>query len=100
EGHGLYDFWLYQYAGVDQMTGTALYQPDDVVYNGGDASAEGKQAIPTANIVEINGKKYVNNYTYAKRDWSGSSIPKVFGGVKLSVDWKAFSVSGLFPYSI
>lgn len=99
EGHSIYDFWLYQYAGVDQMTGNALYVADDVVYNGGNPSSD-KPAIPEANIVTINGKNYVNNYTYAKRDWSGSSIPHVFGGVSLKGDWKNISFSALFTYSL
>ena len=32
EGHGLYDFHLYQYAGVDMTTGLALYEIDDQNY--------------------------------------------------------------------
>ena len=28
EGHSIYEFWLYQYAGVDQMTGRSVYLPD------------------------------------------------------------------------
>lgn len=99
EGHSIYDFWLYQYAGVDQMTGEALFVADDVVYNGGNPDNPGT-AIPAANLVAINGKNYVNNFTYAKRNWSGSSIPKVFGGVTLKADWKNISFSGLFTYSI
>ena len=28
EGHGIYDYWLYQYVGVDQLTGNSLYLPN------------------------------------------------------------------------
>lgn len=99
EGHGIYDFWLYQYAGVDQMTGTGLYVADDVVYNGGNPDNPGS-TIPAANLVKINDKYYVNNVTYAKRDWSGSSIPKVYGGVTLRANWKSLSFQTLFTYGL
>ncbi len=32
EGHSIYEFWLYQYAGVDQMTGRSVYLPDFNAY--------------------------------------------------------------------
>ncbi len=99
EGHGIYDFWLYQYAGVDQMTGTGLYIADDVIYNGGNPDNAGS-TIPAANLVKINDKYYVNNVTYAKRDWSGSSIPKVYGGVTLRATWKSLSFQTLFTYGL
>lgn len=99
EGHSIYDFWMYQYAGVDQMNGNALYIADDVVYNGGVSSQPGT-AIPAVNLVTINGKNYVNNITYAKRNWSGNSIPEVFGGITLKLDWKNLTISGMFTYSL
>ncbi|HMR84675.1 MAG TPA: TonB-dependent receptor, partial [Niabella sp.] len=99
EGHSIYDFWLYQFAGVDQMNGVSLYIADDVVYNGGDPDKPGT-AIPASSLVTINGKNYVNNTTYAKRDWSGTSIPKVFGGITLKADWKSLTFSALFTYSL
>ncbi|QES90781.1 SusC/RagA family TonB-linked outer membrane protein [Rhizosphaericola mali] len=98
-GHSIYDYWLYQYAGVDQMTGNALYLADNDVYNGGDPSNTDKAAIPTQYVVEINGKYYTTNPSYAKRDWSGSAIPKVYGSFNTSLTWKNISLSGLFTYS-
>ena len=68
EGHSIYDFWMYQYVGVDQMTGTALYQPDLEKYYIGDA-VDGKTAFPTAYLVTIGDKNY--------------SIPVVFPKKKL-----------------
>lgn len=99
EGHGRYDYWLYQYVGVDQMTGNALYLPDTVVYNGGDASQTTKTAIPTQWLVKIGDKYYVSNPTYSLKNWSGSAIPKAFGSVTLKIDWRNLSFSGLFSYS-
>jgi len=99
EGRGIYDFWTYQFVGVDQMTGDALYLPDTENYNV-NGSAPGKTAIPAANLVEINGNYYTNFNTYAKRDWSGSAIPKVFGSFSTSLSYKDLSLSGLFTYAL
>lgn len=99
EGHGRYDYWLYQYVGVDQMTGNALYLPDTVVYNGGDPNVTNKTAIPTQFVVKIGDKYYSTNPTYGLRNWSGSAIPTAFGGISLKIDWKDFSFSTLFTYS-
>lgn len=98
-GHSIYDYWLYQYAGVDQMTGNALYIPDDVTYNGGNPDVTDKDAIPTSYVVEINGKYYTTNATYAKRDWSGSAIPTLYGAINTSFSWRNFTLSGIFTYS-
>ncbi|MFV0605384.1 MAG: SusC/RagA family TonB-linked outer membrane protein [Niabella sp.] len=100
EGHGIYDYWLYQYAGVDQMNGNALYLPDNTVYNGGDPNVTDKTPIPTEHVVLIGDKYYTTNPTYALRNWSGSSLPRYFGGFTLNVDWKNFSLSGIFSYAV
>jgi len=99
EGRGIYDFWTYQYVGVDQMTGDALYLPDTENYNV-NGSAPTKTAIPAANLVQINGNYYTNFNTYAKRDWSGSAIPKVFGSFSTQFRYKDLSLSGLFTYAL
>lgn len=101
EGHGRYDYWLYQFAGVDQMNGRALYIADTVVYDGGVAGGvPGKTVIPVQWITKIGDTYYTTNPTYALRNWSGSAIPNVFGGISFKLDWKNIFVSGLFTYSI
>ena len=115
EGHGIYDWHLYQYAGVDQMTGLALYEIDDTKYyildenEIGDRWDEKKQQlvhdyekalVPAAYRTVINGKEYVLNTTYAKRDWAGSSLPKVYGSFNTGIRWKNFSLSALFTYAL
>jgi len=99
EGHGVYDFWLHQYVGVDQMTGNALYLPDTETYdlNG---SAPGKDPIPEQYLVQI-GKDYYTTYTtYAKRDWSGSALPDVYGAISSTLTWKNLSLSTVLTYSL
>ena len=115
EGHGIYDWHLYQYAGVDMMNGLALYEIDDTKYyileenKIGDRWDEGEQklvhdfeksAVPENYATVINGKEYVLNTTYAKRDWSGSSLPKVYGSFNTGIRWKNFSMSALFTWQL
>jgi TonB-linked SusC/RagA family outer membrane protein len=99
EGHGIYDFWMFQYSGVDQMTGRALYEPDLDTYYIGDA-VEGKTAFPTAYLVTIGDKNYSTYTTYAKKDWSGSAIPDIFGSISSSLSYRNFDLSMLLTYSL
>ena len=115
EGHGIYDWHLYQYAGVDMLTGLALYEIDDQKYyileenKIGDRWDETqkqlvhdfeKSTVPEEYRAVINGKEYVLNTTYAKRDWAGSSLPKVYGSFNTSIRWKNFNLSALFTYAL
>ncbi|UYQ91960.1 SusC/RagA family TonB-linked outer membrane protein [Chitinophaga horti] len=95
ENHSLYDFWTYQYAGVDQMTGNALYLADDERF---DPTKTGEAWM--AFLVPINGKNYTRNTTYAKRDWSGSAIPNMYGSFTSALTFKGVTLSGLFTYSV
>lgn len=98
EGHNIYDFWLYQFAGVDQMTGNSLYLPDMEKYTIDVPNATTN--IPAASVVKIGDQYYTTNPTYGKRDWSGSAIPDVYGSFSTSLSWKNLSLSGLFTYAI
>ncbi|QPH37923.1 SusC/RagA family TonB-linked outer membrane protein [Pedobacter endophyticus] len=95
EGHSVYDYFLYQYAGVDMMTGQALYYADDATYSPTNTTGAHYQFL-----VNVNGTNYTRNAAYAKRDWSGSGVPDVMGSFNTSFDYKGFSLSALFNYSI
>ncbi len=99
EGHGIYDYWMYQYAGVDQLTGRCLYLFNDEDYYIGDA-VEGKEEVPAEYAVNINGTPYVMKTTYAKKDWSGSALPKVFGSFSTGITWKNLTLSALVTYQL
>lgn len=92
EGHSIYDFWMYQYVGVDQMTGNSLYLPDLEAYS--------LEEIPEEYLVQIGDQYYTTYTTYARRDWSGSAIPKVYGSFSTSLQWRNLTLSGLFTYSL
>lgn len=99
EGRSIYDFYMYQFEGVDQMTGEALYKIDSETYNVNGSNLDG-DLVPSEFLREINGDYYTTNTTYGKRDWSGSAIPDVYGSFTTALSWKNFTLSGLFTYSI
>ncbi len=94
EGGSVYDFYLYQFVGVDQMTGNSLFEIDEDRYGINGAEADSNY------IVNINGNYYTTYTTYAKRDFAGSAIPKMNGSFSTALSYKNFSLSALFTYSI
>lgn len=100
EGHGIYDFWMYQYVGIDQMTGKSLYLPDLDKYYIGTTPETGKTAFPAAYLVTIGDKNYSTYTTYARKEWSGSAIPDVYGSFSSSVSYKNFDLSMVCTYSL
>ncbi|MDR3187793.1 MAG: SusC/RagA family TonB-linked outer membrane protein, partial [Prevotellaceae bacterium] len=103
EGHSLYSYWIYQFAGVDQLNGDALYLIDDEKYYVAAATEEApedKTAVPEERVRQINGAYYTDAFTYAKRDWSGISLPSWIGSVGANVAWKGLSLSLLCTYSL
>ena len=95
EGHSMYEFWLYKYQGVDQLTGDALYSLDEENY-GDMAEALAYYGYAT----KIGDTYYATNTTYAKKDWSGEALPKVYGGVQTNLSWKGLHFNVLASYSI
>ncbi len=91
EGHSIYEFYTYHFVGVDQMTGQSLYtiNPD-------------KKELAAKNkaLTTINGTDYTTITSYAKRDWAGSALPKVYGSVHSSLAWKDLSLNVLFTYAL
>lgn len=97
EGHSIYEFWLRQWWGVDPDTGDGLWVFD--AENNTDASGN-ISASAQKTLVEKDGQTLTNSYTYAKYDFSGSAVPKVYGGFNINVGYKAFDLSAVFSYSI
>lgn len=119
EGHSRYQFYTYHWAGIDQMDGNSLYdanlqdfyitQDDGTIIGGIYQMDDGgnlvldtnkSKELDPANYKEINGKYYVNNYSYAARKWSAEALPKINGSFSISASWKGLSVSTLFTYSL
>lgn len=114
-GHPLHAWYLYQWAGIDQMTGRSLYHCDMDNYcitdNGSasgnvifgtpayDPSGKITNLFPKSHIV-INGKPYTYFYTYAKRDFAGSAHPDFFGSFSANIKYKQWNLSAMCTYSI
>ncbi|RNC63325.1 SusC/RagA family TonB-linked outer membrane protein [Proteiniphilum sp. X52] len=97
EGKSRYEFWLRQWYGVNPANGDGLYYFDTEAYNESDGTMT---AAARNSIVEIDGKQLTNSYSYAKYDFSGSSIPKLYGGFSFNIRYKSFTLTPMFSYSI
>lgn len=105
EGRSHYSYYTYTFVGVDQLTGNSLYKAnlDDYCVKDADGNvlagnAEG--ADMTGAVTKIGGQYYVNNTTYAKKEFHGSALPKVYGSFSPTVTYKSLTVSALFTYSL
>ncbi len=98
EGGSIYDFYLYQYVGVDQMTGNSLFEIDTDKYS--IDGANGKAKVDSNYLVKIGDEYYTTYNTYARKALSGSAIPKMNGSFSTALSYKNFSLSALFTYSI
>lgn len=99
EGHSIYEWWLPCFAGVDRLTGNSLYLPDLENYYVGEQQA-GKKVLPESALVKIGEQYYTTNTSYARKDWCGSALPKVYGSFSSQLMWKGLSLSALFTYSM
>ena len=116
EGGDRYAYWLYQFAGVDQMTGLSLYKFDDdrfyitddntatgnVIYGKAkDEEGNAHTLMSGSNYTIINGEPYVwNPGSYGKKDWSGTATPTVYGSFGLNFSWKGLTLSSIFTYGL
>ena len=121
EGKSRYEFYMYTYEGIDSNNGYTLYK-----FNDGDAQGnsyrfelggkqygdwskdtEGnynatliKESAVESDIVIIGDTPYSYTTTYAKKEFHGSAIPKVYGSFNLNATWKQLTLSTLFTYQI
>lgn len=90
----LYNYMTFSYAGVDPLTGKALYWYDEDLSSAGNAAT---------NIVNRPGKKRsgkTDDISRASRYAHGSNLPDLFGGFSTSLKWKGLDVSATFDYQI
>ena len=87
EGHSLYDFWLRQWYGVDSSDGAALYVQDPT-------------KADDSNTRTVNGTKVTTNYANALYDYSGSSLPDVYGSITNNFRVGNFDASIMLNYQL
>ena len=84
-GHSMYDFWMYEWAGVDPQTGESLYYvggyDDDGNYTG-------------------EGRTTTDDYTKADKYYCGTSIPKFYGSLNNSLTVGNFNLSFLLTFGV
>jgi hypothetical protein len=102
KGHSIYDFWLYKYAGVERSSGRSLYQFNNEDYYVEEISqnTDNKTKVAKGNYTVVDGVAYSYKTTYAKKDWSGSSIPEIYGSFNTNLRYKDFQLSALFTYQL
>ena len=95
EGLPLYTYYCYEYAGVDQVTGRALYytdvKEDGKIVRRARVDASGKPASD-----EPEGYKGASPERYL----CGSALPEVYGGFGTSATYKGFDISFAFNYQL
>ena len=94
EGRSRYDFYLYDYAGVDPSNGDALYY----MYEADPDNPDG----PNVPVLNANGTQAVtNDYNDAGKGYVGaSSVPDVIGSVRNAFRYKNWDLNFLFVYQI
>lgn len=93
-GSSIYDYWLRQWYGVDPQNGLGLFYASD------EAIEAAKAAGKIDEFREINGVLLTTDHNKAKYDYSGTTIPKLFGSFGTKFEYKGFSLSALFTYQI
>lgn len=113
QGKSMFEQYLPEFVGVDQMNGRALYamnpdSPDFYSYQNGGGRKYNEElwksqlqaAKDEGSYVEIDGVPYTYNASYAGRKLKGSSLPVVYGSFGTNVAWKGLKFGVLFTYSL
>lgn len=82
KGGSIYDFWMYEWAGVDPETGDAQWYMTDT---------ETSERVKTTNYGSLTSQDKVK---------VGNALPKVSGGFQSDLTWRDLSLSMAFAYSI
>lgn len=100
EGRGMYDYFLYQWYGVNPENGDGLYLFDD---SGDAAAVEARWNTVLKNKYgyELDGQRVVWRTTYAKNDWCGKkALPDLYGSLSTSFRYKNFSLGVQMNYQL
>lgn len=110
KGKSIYNWYMYQYIGVDRSNGRSLYEfnaekyyIDVAGYDGPAAKIENDKRTllkDTNSFTVIDGVAYAYNPTNARKDYRGSSIAKMYGSFTTSLRYKDFELSGLFTFQV
>lgn len=113
-GRSIYEWYCPTWVGVDQMTGSSLYEfnKDEFQYQYGAAGnytqdeldklwkTEVENATNDHSLVTINGKTYATKASYGTDRWHGTAVPTVYGSFGTTLAWKGIHLGILFTYSL
>lgn len=112
-GHSLYEWYDYNWVGVDRATGNSLYEfyTDSPEYYGYDANGNWvrddkkveqmrEKAKSSGHLFEIDGKEYTDRPDYAGKKILGTALPTVYGSFSTGLKWKGINLNLLFTYSL
>ena len=92
EGRSIYDYFLYDYAGVDSENGDALYYAYE-------EDTETGENVPVIN--EEGEHVTLTDPTEANRTYVGATaVPDLVGSIRNQFSYKGFSLSFLFTYQL
>lgn len=115
EGKSIFEYYMYTFAGVDQLTGKSMYLMDYdqlmYYYRSQQSSSTQEeldqlweqrlaQAQSEGSLIERNGKYYTSNTSLATYGWQGTAMPTVYGSFGLNGSWKGIHLGVLFTYSL
>ena len=84
-GHSMFDFWMYEWAGVDPETGDSMFYVGGYDDNG---NYTGKDRTTT------------NDYTQADKYYVGCSLPKFYGSLTNTFRAGNFTLSALLTFGV
>jgi len=93
EGHSVYDFYYYKYAGVDEATGKSMWYVDveETVKDAEGNPVLDENGAPVTKLVEMGGT--TTDYSSAQKYYIGTAIPDLVGGISTSLSWKGIDLS-------
>ncbi len=107
EGKSIYDFYLQEWAGVNQQNGRGQWIMNYVdvdgngIYSTGDTKIANLHDFQLKNPNSDISQQVTENYSDATLRYVGkSAIPKIMGGFTLNGGYKGFSLSAQFLYRI
>ena len=93
EGHSVYDFYYYKYAGVDEATGKSMWYVDveEAVKDAEGNPVLDENGAAVTKLVEMGGT--TTDYSKAQKYYIGTAIPDLVGGISTSLSWKGIDLS-------
>lgn len=86
-GSSVYDFFIREWAGVNQANGKPLWYKNTY-------------ATDAAGNRTINGRTTTSVYAEADQYFQGSALPKLYGGANTTIRYKQFELYALVAYNI